>query len=744
MQKTLDFNTGLSKIFQCLKQIALNQKIAELNAEDFDSNFQPIVEAVNHIAISLREINNLARDLSEGKLNDTVLSKTNYLSSEFKELRAKLKHLSWQAKQVKDGDYSQRLEYFGELSNSVNSMIEGLDTREKELILQKENYKQLSITMQLALDNMSERVFIVDTETVEILYMNEASKRHLDEGFRMDGLCELRRNCENIASFPSNAIAEYYCEKSQAWYQMTLSSFMWTDERPAFLLIEKDITTVKEKQSLQMYNRLLLEYCPDIVILLDNHLNILLATDSILKLFGRDARIQSEDHSFPSIAKRYFPEDVYKRFLDALESILAPDSDTNEKELSVSIEGHKYQVYIIRFISGFSGILILMHDATEIIEAKNLAEQANRSKSDFLANMSHEIRTPMNAIIGLLDFISDEPLTDRQSEYIMTIKQSSRVLLSVINDILDFSKIEAGKLTLVPQNFELIPMLQNINTLATTMAETKNITYKYEFSDSLPQYVFMDENRLRQAIMNLIVNAVKFTNAGYVLFRVRTENGTLLFEVIDTGIGIKEEEIESLFKPFEQLDQRRNRNAGGTGLGLTITRHLCEAMGGHISAESNYNQGSRFTISLPYSEGSKIISEDDYMQEESFSAPHAKVLVVDDIDINLFVAQAILGSFDIMPDIALSGAEALDRIREVDYDLIFMDQMMPEMDGFETTALIREYSDHYRKIPIVALTANAFISKEMSSENVCFNDYLTKPLDLSLMEKCLKKWLKEM
>ena len=747
----MNHSTELEKIFECLKAIALNQKSRELETSDFGPEFQPIIEAVNHIILSLREVKALAQDLSEGQLDATVLSRTNYLSSVFKELRAKLKHLSWQVKQVKQGDYSQRLEYFGELSASINSMIEELDAREQKLTHQRENYRQLSETMQLALNNISERVFITDAQQSEILYMNEASRAYMQDTSYLDMASELRRRLQSVRQGAGNT-TEYYCKKTRAWYQMTSSPFVWTDGWPAVLLIEKNITSEKEKESLEMYNRLLLEYCPDVILLLDNQFNLLLATDSIYKLIEEDALAERGDHappSFPALAKRHFSAEVCERLMAALGDVASPGADMPEKRLSLSIDWHEYQVYILRFVneaSDFSGILVLMHDATEIIEAKNVAESANRAKSDFLANMSHEIRTPMNAIINLLDFVSSEPLSDRQAEYITTIKQSSRVLLSIISDILDFSKIEAGTLSLTPASFELEPMLQNIAALGALTAEPKNLAFGYVFDDSLPLRVCMDESRLRQVIMNLVINAVKYTDAGHVLLSARADDGCLVFEVTDTGIGIQEEALSNLFLPFEQLNPERNRKVGGAGLGLAITKYLCNMMGGDISVQSAYRHGSTFTIRVPLPEGtefpdlckSKPDSAAQQEPEAGFSTPDAKVLVVDDIEINLLVAQAVLASFDIAADIAASGEEALEQIRKTAYDLIFMDQMMPGMDGVETTGRIRAHSDHYRTVPVVALTANAFADDDAKG---CFDGYLLKPIDPDVMEKCLRKWL---
>ncbi|MCL2810339.1 MAG: ATP-binding protein [Clostridia bacterium] len=730
-------HTELEKIFESLKAIALNQKSVELDAKEFGPEFHPIIEAINHIILSLREISALAQDLSEGQLDTTVFSRTNYLSSVFKELRAKLKHLSWQAKQVQHGDYSQRLEYFGELSDSVNSMIEELDAREQKLIQQKENYRQLSETMQLALNNITERVFITDAQLSEILYMNEASLAYIQGTSHLDVAVELRRRLQNVKQGAD--AAEYYCKKSRAWYQVTASPFLWIDEQPALLLIERDITSDKEKESLQLYNRLLLEHCPDIILLLDNQLNLLLATDSIYKLIGHDALVGQGDHASPpflSLAEKHFPPQVCQRLANSLSEIVSPGADAREKELSLSIGGREYQVYILRFVneaSDFSGVLILMNDATDLIDAKNIAESANRAKSDFLANMSHEIRTPMNAIINLLNLVSGDSLSQRQSDYIATIKQSSQMLLSIINDILDFSKIETGALSLTPSTFELAPMLQNIAGLGLITAETKNLAFRYEFGDTLPQRVYMDENRLRQAIMNLVVNAVKYTDAGQVLFCAHAEEDNLVFAVTDTGIGIREEVLPNLFLPFEQLDSGRNRKTNGAGLGLAITKHLCTAMGGDVSAQSELGSGSTFTIRLPLPQN--IPANEP---QSGFSAPNAKVLVVDDIEINLMVAEAVLESFSIQPDLAGSGEEALERIRQTDYDLIFMDLMMPGMDGMQTTACIRAHNDYYRNVPVIALTANVFAGDEAKDN---FNGHLTKPLEPDLMEQCLREWL---
>ncbi|MDR1488976.1 MAG: response regulator [Desulfovibrio sp.] len=373
------------------------------------------------------------------------------------------------------------------------------------------------------------------------------------------------------------------------------------------------------------------------------------------------------------------------------------------------------------------------------------AKAASEAKGNFLASMSHEIRTPMNVIIGLGEMMRTDNMDREQREFFSDIRKMAKTLLQIINDILDFSKIEAGKMSLVPINFDLEELYADITSLHRFMAENKGLEFRSSFGADVPRIVYGDDTRIRQIITNTISNAIKYTRAGYVDFRVGrvSVDGReyTAFVVEDTGIGIKRENFSKLFDMFEQLDRQQNRDISGTGLGLSITQRLVRMMDGKIEIESEYGKGSCFTVLLPLPEGDESKIRREEAKEQIMADNTTKVLVVDDNPLNLKVALAHLARHNIRADSVESGEEAIQKAKEKQYDLLLMDHMMPEMDGLRTTAQIRALDDWYRSVPIIALTANVVAGTRGLFQENGLNDYLSKPIMAAELNRVLAEWL---
>ena len=376
----------------------------------------------------------------------------------------------------------------------------------------------------------------------------------------------------------------------------------------------------------------------------------------------------------------------------------------------------------------------------------NSLETASRYKSDFLARMSHEIRTPMNAILGMSEIALSEQNADRMQEHVLIIKNSGTHLLAIINDILDFSKIESGKLEIVPADYLFRSLMDNVvNTIKIKAAESQ-LDFRIDIDEQIPKSLVGDETRVHQIMLNILNNAVKYTSKGFVSLTVRgsvldANTVRLDIEVADSGRGIKEADISRMFNEFEQLSQIGNKDIEGTGLGLAITQSLVEAMGGNIDVQSEYGQGSTFTVMLPQGISRKEVFDSE-KQTLTFKAPHAKVLVVDDTLINRTVAKGLLELCEIQVDTCTSGEEAIAAVQAEEYDMVFMDHMMPGMDGMEATSIIRQLEGkRFQTLPITALTANAMVGMEEMYLRSGFNDYLSKPIDIQRLNAVLEKWI---
>ena len=390
-------------------------------------------------------------------------------------------------------------------------------------------------------------------------------------------------------------------------------------------------------------------------------------------------------------------------------------------------------------------------------EEKKVAERANRAKTVFLANMSHEIRTPINAIMGMNEMVLRESREPQILEYAGDIQRAGESLLSIINDILDFSKIESGRLEMSENAYNVQNMLAAVIQMTENKAKEKNLRFLVQVDENLPMELIGDEIRIRQIMVNLLNNAVKYTRKGTVIFAVKgkweDQKFFLCFSVIDTGIGIREEDKHKLFYVFERLDLKNNRNIEGTGLGLVITQKLVDAMGGRISVESVYGKGSTFQVFLPQkiSDSHKmgIFSKDASRTEkrgqsyrELYQAPGARILIVDDNDLNLTVAKNLLKKTKMQITLCHGGEECLEITGEKKFDVILLDHMMPGLDGMETLQILRKSEENpCRGVPVIALTANAMPREREKYLEAGFDDYISKPIRGKQLELLLQKYI---
>lgn len=471
--------------------------------------------------------------------------------------------------------------------------------------------------------------------------------------------------------------------------------------------------------------------------------------------------------SYNSAAANIFTELSFQTMGDSIEDMEDFPEDILDEDArrKFSLNNRFYESHV-KQIPGKNGInqgyVVLVLDVTEtrkyIDEIKSVreqAEKANTAKSEFLANMSHEIRTPMNAIMGLSDIIMEESRGRKVYSYACDIKSASRNLLTIINAILDLSKVEAGKMELVTNDYYIKAVVGDVVNMMDIAASQRGLMLKCQYDESIPCRYHGDEGRIKQILINIMNNAVKFTKEGYVKISVSgcqgKEPGTemLSFSVEDTGCGIRQEDMEKIFEDFRQVDSKRNRGVEGTGLGLSITKRLVQLMRGTIEVESVYGKGTTFIVKLPQKivDGHTLRENPDIpVQEETtsefFTVDNYKVLVVDDNLINRKVAMGFLKNYGFDLTEAESGPEAISLVKKTKFNMIFMDHMMPGMDGVEAVRIIREECGTNGRTPvIIALTANAMEGVREKFLKCGFQDFIAKPLDRKPLNEILSKWI---
>lgn len=512
--------------------------------------------------------------------------------------------------------------------------------------------------------------------------------------------------------------------------------------------------------TMELAREKIIENTKDGLVILDASYNLLYANDVARALFPDINQAESREKQIKEIFRE------------------------NPREAVVDIEGRSYEIRVSRieddnngdtvrgYLAWIFDMTFVNHYTEEMIRLRQEAEKANLAKTSFLAHMSHEIRTPMNAIIGFSDLCLNNGDEGEIKEYVQSIRESAGTLMVLINEVLDISKIESGKIVLTDVAYSMKELMKEVISAIIPQINAKHLTFRYLLEKDVPVMLKGDKKEIRHIMSNLLSNAVKYTSEGTILFKVkeieRKDRKTLLEIIVkDTGIGIKEENREQIFDRFERFDVKKNYAVEGTGLGLSIVKNLVQLMDGSIEVESVYGEGSLFRARI----WQEVLDErkgeayrgsncDDikYTLEQlknavygnrgkrkrrSIRFPGAKVLVVDDNQVNLKVASGLLKLYGIDAKLAESGEECLNAVKKQTYDIIFMDQMMPGMDGVETLSRLREIKKGNKSTPVIALTANALVGvkEEMLEEG--FDDFLGKPMDLTELENVLIRFLKE-
>ena len=652
------------KLFNYLRDVIYDPANAVLDVEELPEEYQEFGSGLRFFAECVIESKELAQALSKGRLDVKVPPADNEIAAPLKSLHASLRHLTWQAQQIAEGDYQQRVNFMGDFATAFNSMAQQLEERRK---LDTQERSKLQQYINLILANTPNILLAFDTDGKAVF----ASKSYMRQSIG-----------HSMSEIQGKTFAELFSHLSAEDFLQRVDSLFYQ------VRANKEITKIEQE--------------------LD---------------FNQDGNLRNY---IIHIAPMLYEDET------DMGTIVVFDDMTDIIQAQHKAEQARREAEIAQ---------------REAEKAREIAEKASRAKTDFLARMSHEMRTPMNAIMGMADIGIKTEDNDRRKYCFENITEASQHLLRVINDILDISEFEADNFLLTYSEFDFGNMLDTVIDALRIRANEKHQKLTTDIDRDLPLRIISDEKRLTQALTGLLSNAVKFTpEQGSLSLAVKKTGETdgyckVLFTITDTGIGISKKQQENLFIPFEQADGSASRKFEGAGLGLAISKRIIEMMSGSIRVESEFGKGSSFIFEIKVKTGAAADTE-NLSDDGIFTGK--RILIAEDVDINREIIAALLEETGLEIVFAFNGAEAVEKFIAApkNYDLIFMDIRMPEMDGYEATKLIRASGvQGGAKIPIIAMTANVSRSDIEACLAAGMNAHLGKPLDIDKVLETLRQYL---
>ena len=770
---------------------------AALDVAALPPDFRDFGERLQSFAQGVADARRFIQALSKGEWDARLPSPYNEIAAPLLTLQAALRHLTWQIHQVAAGDYKQRVDFMGNFSVAFNAMAQQLEERREREAESQSTWQQY---VNLLLRNSQEIILLFDMDGA-VVFTSDSYLRCCNILDSPDSLQNTSFNelfapvCSNKTLQEMNglflaAMADH--RSSEAEYLIDFGKLgnprqYLTRVAPMLdefgiavgtMLSFRDMTesiSALAKMQADERMRIMLDATPLCAHILDKDFVLIDCNQAAVKLFGLSDKQEFLDR-LHELSPQYQPcgTDSIEKRLEYRRQAHA-EGYCRFEWMHQKLDGEPLpcEVIFVRvqdrddfMIAAYTRDLRELKAMLNALHKSEIAEASNRAKSKFLATMSHEIRTPMNAILGITEIqLQSGTLSQDTLDAFYRIYTAGYTLLGIINDLLDLSRMEAGKVELMPGKYDIASLINDSAQLNMVRIGNKPIAFRLEVDEDLPAALFGDDLRIKQILNNLLSNAFKYTQAGEVVLSVSAVFGdaeenpdvTLVCRVSDTGSGMTKEQVDKLFDEYARFNQEANRTIEGIGLGMSITRQLVYMMGGEIYVDSEPDKGSTFTVRLPQADvgagplGREAVDNLRQLKGEMHLThrtniarepmPYGSVLVADDLETNLYVTKGLLAPYGLAVDTVLSGFAVIDKIRAGnEYDIIFMDHMMPKMDGVETTKLLRDLG--YAR-PVIALTANAVVGQaEMFLDNG-FDGFLSKPMDLRQLNQVLNKLIRD-